>query len=74
MIGATEVLEYEKLSERVDALRTKIRALGIKRVAKVVSLSDRAMRAIVNQGAAPRKSTIEKLEAALKNYGQKPTL
>jgi hypothetical protein len=67
MLGATEVLEYENLSERVDALRAKIRAFGDnKQLAKESGLSDRALRAIVNQGALPRKSTIEKLEAALK--------
>jgi DNA invertase Pin-like site-specific DNA recombinase len=66
MLGATQVLEYENLSERIDALRAKIRALGVKKIARGVDLSERALRAIVNQGAVPRKSTIEKLEAAAK--------
>jgi hypothetical protein len=67
MLGATEVLEYENLSERVDALRAKIRAFGDnKQLAKESGLSDRALRAIVNQGVLPHKSTIEKLEAALR--------
>ena len=66
MLGATAVLEYEDLSERIDALRAKIRAFGDnKQLAKESGLSDRALRAIVNQGVPPRKSTIEKLEAAL---------
>ena len=61
-----QVLEYEDLSERIDALRAKIRAFGDnKQLAKESGLSDRALRAIVNQGVPPRKSTIEKLEAAL---------
>jgi hypothetical protein len=67
MLGATEVLEYENLSQRVDALRAKIRAFGDnKHLAKESGLSDRALRAIVNQGVLPHKSTIEKLEAALR--------
>jgi hypothetical protein len=67
MLGATEVLEYENLSDRVDALRVRIRAFGDnKQLARESGLSARALRAIVNQGALPRKSTIEKLEAALK--------
>jgi hypothetical protein len=66
MLGATEVLEYVDLSERVDALRARIRAFGDnKQLAKESGLSDRALRAIVNEGTLPRKSTIEKLEAAL---------
>jgi DNA-binding phage protein len=67
MLGATEVLEYENRSERVDALRAKIRAFGNnKQLAKESGLSDRALRAIINQGVLPHKSTIEKLEAALR--------
>jgi hypothetical protein len=40
MLGAT-VLEYENLSDRVDALRAKIRAFGDnKQLARESSLSD----------------------------------
>jgi DNA-binding phage protein len=62
MLGATQVLEYESLAERVNALRPAIRAIGLKKIAKAVGLTDRALRAIVNQGAVPRKSTVERLE------------
>jgi hypothetical protein len=72
MLGATQVLEYESLAERANELRPTIRAIGIKRVAKAVELSDRALRAIANQDVSPRKSTIEKLDAALKGSQRKP--
>jgi hypothetical protein len=62
MLGATQVLEYETLEERVKALRPAIRAIGLKKIAKVIGLSDRALRAIANQDVVSRKSTIEKLE------------
>jgi len=65
MLGATQVLEYDSLAKRVNALRPATRAIGIKKIAKALGLSDRALRAIVNQDILPHKSTIEKLEAAL---------
>jgi hypothetical protein len=74
MLSATEVVEYENLSVRVDALRTGIRAFGAKRIAEDSGLSQRALRSIANQGALPCKSTIKKLETALKTAGKSPML
>jgi hypothetical protein len=70
MLSATKVLIYENASKRLDALRAKIRAAGIKSVARDSGASHSEIQAIVNEGTIPHKSTIAKLEAALESRGK----
>jgi hypothetical protein len=67
MLSATEVLIYENATKKLDALRTKIRATGVKLVARAFGVSRSEIQAIVNEGTIPHKSTIAKLEAALES-------
>jgi DNA-binding phage protein len=66
MLAATDVLEYENLAERIDALRVAIRRAGIKPVARTSKVSRSEVQAVVNGGTPPRRSTIEKLEHAVR--------
>jgi hypothetical protein len=65
MLSATEVLIYENATKRLDALRAKIRAAGIKPVARDSGVSRSEIQAIVNEGTIPHRVTIERLETAL---------
>jgi hypothetical protein len=65
MLSATEVLLYENATKRLDALRTKIRATGIKLVARASGVSRSEIQAIINEGAIPQESTITRLEGSL---------
>jgi transcriptional regulator with XRE-family HTH domain len=67
MLSATEVLIYENATKRLDALRKKIRAAGVKRVARASGVSRSEVQAIVNQGVIPQESTIAKLESVLRS-------
>ncbi len=69
MLSATEVLIYENATKRLDALRAKIRAAGIKLVARASGVSRSQLQAIVNGGKTPHKATIARLEATLKATG-----
>jgi hypothetical protein len=69
MLSATEVLIYENATKRLDALRAKIRAAGIKPVARDSAVSRSEIQAIVNEGKSPHKATIAKLDAALERPG-----
>ncbi|MFZ0575153.1 MAG: helix-turn-helix transcriptional regulator [Candidatus Cybelea sp.] len=69
MLSATEVLIYENVTKRLDALRAKIRAAGIKSVARDSGVSRSQLQAIVNGGKTPHKATIARLEATLKATG-----
>ncbi len=68
MLAATDVLEYESLAERIEALCAAIKRAGIKLVARASKVSRSEIQAIVNEGAVPRPSTIEKLEQVLGSY------
>jgi hypothetical protein len=74
MLGASQVLRCDNLAERLNALRPANRAMGIKKIANAIGLSDGALRAIANQDILSRKSTIEKLEAVLERLWCTPTL
>jgi transcriptional regulator with XRE-family HTH domain len=54
---------------RLDVLRAKIRAIGIKTIARASGVSRSQIQAIVNDGTIPHESTIAKLEAALESPG-----
>jgi uncharacterized protein with GYD domain len=69
MLSATEVLTYENATKRLDALRTKIRAIGVKLVARASGVSRSEIQAIVNEQRAPHKATVTKLGAALESQG-----
>ena len=69
MLSATEVLIYENATEKLEALRTKIRATGVKLVARASGVSRSEIQAIVNEGRIPHESTIAKLEAVLDGPG-----
>jgi hypothetical protein len=66
MLSATEVLEYRDPVEDLEALRLAIREIGVKPVAREIGMSDRRLRAIVNQGVRPHSSTLEKLSDAIR--------
>ena len=65
MLSATEVLIYQNATKRLGALRAKIRAFGIKSVARDSGVSRSQLQAIVNGGKTPHKATVAKLDAAL---------
>ena len=71
MLSATEVLIYENATKRLEALRTKIRATGVKLVARASGVSRSEIQAIVNEGTIPHESTIARLEATLGARGTK---
>ncbi|MHB1797001.1 MAG: helix-turn-helix domain-containing protein [Vulcanimicrobiaceae bacterium] len=62
-------MEYRTPGEWFDALRAKIKAIGIRTAARISGVSRAKIQAIVNHGASPHRSTIEKLEAALQRPG-----
>jgi DNA-binding phage protein len=64
MLSATEVVIYENATEKLEALRAKIRATGVKLIARASGVSRSEIQAIVNEGAIPQESTIAKLERA----------
>ncbi len=64
-LSATPVQEYHNPNDRLDALRAKIKATGIKAIARASGVSRSKLQAFVNQGAMPQRSTIKNLEAAL---------
>lgn len=66
MLSATEVLIYENATEKLEALREKIRATGVKSVARASGVSRSEIQVIVNEGVIPNESTIAKLESALR--------
>ncbi|MHB8380708.1 MAG: helix-turn-helix domain-containing protein [Acidimicrobiales bacterium] len=63
-LSATSVVQYRDPGERLDALRAKIKAVGIKPLARTTGVSRRLIQAFANQGKTPHVSTLEKLEAA----------
>jgi hypothetical protein len=69
MLSATEVLIYENATEKLEALRAKIRASGVKLVARASGVSRSEIQAIVNEGMIPQQRTIAKLEAVLDGPG-----
>jgi hypothetical protein len=69
MLSATEVLVYQNARKRLDALRAKIRAAGIKSVARDSRVSRSQLQTIVNEGKLLHESTIVRLEAAHETQG-----
>jgi hypothetical protein len=66
-LDATNVLVYTDSAERLVELRAEIVAEGVAAfVARTPEVSRSQIYAFVNEGTTPRKSTIEKLEAALR--------
>jgi hypothetical protein len=63
MLGATEVLRYENLAERLDTLRAAIRLFGAKATARKSRVGLRTIQEFINEGTTPHPSTLEKLEA-----------
>jgi len=63
LLDATSVVEYRDPGERLDALRAKIKAIGISSAARASGISRSQVKAFVNQGKKPRPSTIKRLEA-----------
>jgi hypothetical protein len=62
-------LIYENASKRLDALRAKIRAAGIKSAARDSGVSCSQLQAIVNEGKLPHEVTIARLESAPESPG-----
>jgi hypothetical protein len=69
MLSATEVVIYENATEKLEALRAKIRGTGVKLVALASGVSRSEIQAIVNEQRTPHKSTVAKLEAAVERPG-----
>jgi DNA-binding phage protein len=66
-LTATDPVIYRDARDAIemhDALRARIRAAGISRVAREARVSRSVVKALVNQGTVPNRSTIAKLEAA----------
>jgi hypothetical protein len=72
MLGSTAVLEYENLMDRIELVRAKIKAFGIKPVARASGISRSEIQVIANKGSIPRRSTLLRLEAALPDALQPP--
>jgi DNA-binding phage protein len=68
-LNATQPVIYRSEREKLDALRTLIKAFGISRVARTARVSRSQIKAFVNQGKTPFASTIAKIDAALKTLG-----
>ena len=64
-LAVTAQVEYHDVGAFQDALRARIKAAGISRVAKVSGVSRSTVQAFVNRGGRPHSSTIAKLLAAL---------
>ena len=69
MLSATEVVIYENATEKVEALRAKIRATGVKLVARASGVSRSKLQAILNVGSMPYKAMVATPEAALERLG-----
>jgi hypothetical protein len=66
MLSPTEVLEYENVAERIEALRANITLARVKPTARAAGVSRSQVQAIVSSRATPHPETIAKLEAAVK--------
>ena len=64
-LNATYSIIYREGRTLHDGLRARIRTAGISMVAREAKVSRSVVKAFVNQGTVPRRSTIAKLEAAL---------
>ena len=64
-LSATDPLIYREAHKVHDALRARIRALGIEVVARRATVSRSVIKAFVNQGTIAHASTIERIQAAL---------
>ena len=64
-----KVVIYEHATEKLEALRAKIRATGVKLVARASGVSRSEIQAIANGGTRPHRSTIAKLEPVLDGPG-----
>lgn len=73
MLSETSVQEYVDQDDRLDGLRARIQALGIRGVARTSGVSRWHLQEFVNHGTTPHQSTIERVEAALKK-GEKVRL
>jgi hypothetical protein len=64
-LNATEPVIYGDQRQRVEALRARIRAVGIKRVARARGVSLRAIQRFVRHGTKLHASSITRMEVAL---------
>jgi hypothetical protein len=55
--------------EELEALRSAVREIGVKRVARESKIGLRNAQEFLNDGTTPHKSTIAKIKAALKRLG-----
>jgi DNA-binding phage protein len=65
MLSATAVLEYQDPNKRLEQLRAKIRQIGLSVVARESGVSRSQIKAFLNQGTTPHRSTITQLTAAV---------
>ena len=65
MLSAKDVLEYGNSEERLDALRTAVRAAGIKRIARMSGVARSRLQGLVNRKTTPNAATIMKIKTAL---------
>jgi DNA-binding phage protein len=65
MLSATDVLEYRDREEKLAALRAAVRAVGIKRVARIGGAPRSQFQGFVSGRTTPNAKTIAKIEAAL---------
>ncbi len=65
-LSETDSLIYRDAHKVHDELRARIRAAGILVLARRANVRRSVVKAFVNQGATPHRSTIAKIDAALK--------
>jgi hypothetical protein len=70
-LSSTAVLVYRDQSEKYEALRAQVRAVGTQRIAREGDVSLRTIQMFVNDGTMPHESTIAKIEAVLEKLGRR---
>lgn len=68
-LSATDPVIYRNAGEAHDALRARIRGVGISQVAREAKCSRSIVKAFVNSGTTPRASTVDKIQSALDRLG-----
>jgi DNA-binding phage protein len=64
-LNATSVLVYRDPTDRLQTLREAIARVGVAPLARASGVSRSQIKAILHEGAAPRLSTIKRLEEAI---------
>jgi hypothetical protein len=69
LLYATDPVIYREAGTIHNALRSRIRAVGISAVARGATLSRSTVKAFVNRGTVPHAASIAKIDCALRRLG-----